>query len=113
MATLATRRFRLRDGTQLTVRSIASAEAASVLEHAEAVGGESDSLTFGPGEFGMTVEKEQEYLRHAAEADNQLVIARAIALYERHGFTREGTSRGEIRIDSQYCDVHSMGRWVE
>ena len=37
--------------------------------------------------------------------DNQ----RAIALYERKGFIREGTIRKEVFLDSHYLDHHWMG----
>lgn len=36
--------------------------------------------------------------------------ARAIALYERHGFVSEGTMRGHILRDGIYADTHMMAR---
>jgi L-phenylalanine/L-methionine N-acetyltransferase len=39
-------------------------------------------------------------------ADN----ARAIALYERHGFVREGTMRGHMLRDGIYADTYMMAR---
>jgi L-phenylalanine/L-methionine N-acetyltransferase len=36
--------------------------------------------------------------------------ARAVALYERHGFVREGTMRGHILRDGIYADTYLMAR---
>ncbi len=95
------------------------------------------TLTFGArdrtrlrhvGEFGMSVRKAHwgrgigsalvaELIRWARDggiirkinlrvrSDNE----RAIALYERHGFVREGTLRRDMRVDGVFFDNHCMG----
>ncbi len=35
---------------------------------------------------------------------------RAVALYERHGFEREGVRRGAVMVDGEYVDVICLGR---
>jgi RimJ/RimL family protein N-acetyltransferase len=73
MAVLESRETGLRDGTRVTIRSIRPDEVATVIDYLEAVSGESDNLTFGPGEFGVTTEQEEHYLRTAEAVDGRLV----------------------------------------
>ncbi len=56
------RDVRLNDGGSLLIREASSADAAALLVHVEAVSGESDFLTMGPGDFELTVEQEEEFL---------------------------------------------------
>lgn len=37
-------------------------------------------------------------------------MARAVALYEKHGFVREGVGRGYALRNGEYVDVHLMAR---
>jgi hypothetical protein len=67
-------KYRIEDGRELLIREAAVADAAVILEHVEHISGESDFLTIGPGEFGLTVEQEEEYLRDSRRSDNKLYI---------------------------------------
>ena len=53
----------LKGGQKLEVRAAVPEDAEEVLAFIERVSGESNFLTFGPGEFHMTVEQEAEYFR--------------------------------------------------
>ncbi len=52
----------LADGRILLIRPATAADAATLLDYVEAVGGESDFLSFGPGEFGLSLAEEQAFL---------------------------------------------------
>lgn len=56
------RRIRLKTGEELVIREATPQDAAGLLDYVEAISGESDNLTFGPGEFDLTLAQEQEYL---------------------------------------------------
>ncbi|MCX7027405.1 MAG: GNAT family N-acetyltransferase [Spirochaetes bacterium] len=66
--------FPLKDGLQLQIRKAAIDDAADLIAFVQAVSGESANLTFGPGEFAMTMTQEEDYLKGIATADNQLYL---------------------------------------
>ena len=68
------RTIALRDGRTLLIRVAVPDDAAAILVYLEAVSGESDFLTFGPGEFELDEAQEAAYLRHAQAAPDQLYI---------------------------------------
>ncbi len=68
------KKYRAKDGRALLIREAAVADAAVILEHVEQISGESDFLTVGPGEFELTVEQEEEFLRDSQRSDNKLYI---------------------------------------
>jgi RimJ/RimL family protein N-acetyltransferase len=173
------RKHELKDGRVLLVREAAAQDARAILDYIETISGESDFLSFGPGEFELSEAEEAEVLRRDRQADNQLYILglmdntivaslsfaagrrprvrhsgefsmsvrkpywglgigsamldtllawardtqvvrkvnlrvrtdneRAIRLYERKGFVREGTIRKEMLLDGNYYDHHWMG----
>lgn len=67
-------RHRLPGGVLLVIREAAAEDAAALLEYIEAVSGESEFLTFAPGEFKLSVTAEADVLRQYAAADNQLYL---------------------------------------
>ena len=68
------RTHQLSDGRTILIREAEPDDARAVLEHVEATSGESDFLTFGPGEFEMTEAAEREFLRGSRDADHQLYL---------------------------------------
>lgn len=67
-------KYRIKDGRELLIREAAVNDASAILEHVEQISGESDYLTVGPGEFELSVEQEEEYLRDSHQSDNKLYI---------------------------------------
>jgi RimJ/RimL family protein N-acetyltransferase len=169
----------LTDGRMLLIRPATVGDAAALLEYVEAVGGESDFLSFGAGDFGLSLAEEEVFLRKLATRDNEFYIVgqlngaivsaltftagerprvrhrgefgisvrkefwgmgigslmldrllewarrtqiinkinlrvradnlRAIRLYERKGFVREGTITREVLVDGNYFSHYLMG----
>ena len=66
--------MQLSDGRHVHFRSANPEDAAKVLEYVEAVAGESDYLTFGAGEFELTVEQEAAFLQTCLDSANQLYL---------------------------------------
>ena len=68
------KRHKLSDGRLLVIREAEAGDAVAALAYVEAISGESDYLSFGPGEFELTEAEEVEFLRKARESDNQLFL---------------------------------------
>ncbi|HEY9054271.1 MAG TPA: GNAT family N-acetyltransferase, partial [Rectinemataceae bacterium] len=49
-------------------------DAPELIAFVEAVAGESDNLTFGPGEFGLSLAQEEEYLKNLSGSENQIYL---------------------------------------
>ena len=172
-------KFKLKNGLPLLIREAEAEDAGALIIHVNSVGGESDYLTLGPGEFELTEREEAEFLRACRVSENQVYLLalvgdeivgtlnfsaghrsrvrhsgelgmsvrkaywglgvgsslldtlldwarqtgtikkinlrvradnhRAILLYERKGFVREGIIRKEILLDGAYYDLEWMG----
>jgi len=66
--------FTARDGRDIHVREAQGDDAAMVIEYIETIAGETDYLTFGKGEFGISETEEYEILEKAHDAPNVLYI---------------------------------------
>jgi RimJ/RimL family protein N-acetyltransferase len=64
----------LRDGRELLIREAAPEDAPAVLEYIHAISGESDFLSFGPGEFELGEAEEAEALRKFRDTENHLYL---------------------------------------
>jgi len=68
------RNYHLNNGRVLLIHEAAVEDARAVLDYVEAVSGESDFLSFGPGEFELTEAEEEDFLRTCRDSENQLFI---------------------------------------
>jgi RimJ/RimL family protein N-acetyltransferase len=68
------RTHQLRNGATLVIRQAVPEDAGALISYIDSISGESDFLTFGPGEFELTEEQEVAILRRFCEADNELYI---------------------------------------
>ncbi len=66
--------YSLKDGREMIIRRTTAKDAEEMLKYLEQVGGESDFLTFGPGEIKMTLEDERSFLSSISKTDNKLFI---------------------------------------
>lgn len=64
----------LRNGEQLVVREANEEDAEAIIEFIQAVGDESDNLTFAGSEFNPTIEEERSVLRDHLEKSNQIFV---------------------------------------
>lgn len=58
----------------VSIRPAEPRDAEALLAYIEKVAGESDNLTFGPGDFGLTLEQETQFLADAAQRSNSLYL---------------------------------------
>lgn len=64
----------LKDGRALTLREAEPEDALAVLDYTHTVSAESDNLTFGAGEFELTVPDEEAYLKACKLSQNRIYI---------------------------------------
>lgn len=69
----------LKNGEPYLIRKAEIEDAKAMVAYVNQIAGESDNLTFGPGEFGMTVEDEIAFIDSVNRSDNQLIL---LAVYE-------------------------------
>jgi RimJ/RimL family protein N-acetyltransferase len=69
----------LKNDLQLTLRRAEPRDAEQLLAYVNKVAGESENLTFGPGEFELGVEEERAFLQHMAESPTNLYLIAEIA----------------------------------
>lgn len=74
MADKFVQRVMLANHLQLTLRPALPKDAEQVLAYLEQVAGESENLTAGPGEFGISLEQERVFLLHLLELPTSLCL---------------------------------------
>lgn len=66
--------FQLSTGKPLVIREAKKEDAPVIIDYINKVCKETDNLTFGEGEFGITVDNEVEFIEGILKSDNQLMI---------------------------------------
>ena len=67
-------KIQLKNGETAVIRKAVIDDAERLIQHINTIAEESDFVTFGPGEFEITVEKEKEILETYSKADNKLFL---------------------------------------
>ncbi len=66
--------YQLSDQRKLIVREATKEDAVKLIDYIQVVGGESDFLTFGEGEFTISLEDEEKIIEQHKESENNLFI---------------------------------------
>lgn len=66
--------LKLQDGETIVLRPARTADAYELVKYLEKISGESDNLTFGPGEFGVSVEQEVNFLENMLSQNNAIYL---------------------------------------
>lgn len=88
---------RLQNGQILTIRKAEKNDASVILDYINKVSTESDNLTFGKGEFGISEDKEAVIIETITESDNQLMLCAFIDNKLVGQLVFRGGSRARIR----------------
>ncbi|MDZ5253668.1 GNAT family protein [Clostridium sp. LIBA-8841] len=64
----------LKDGKNLILRKPLEDDAENIIKYLNTVGGESNNLLFGKGEFHFTVEQEKAYIEEINQSSNSLML---------------------------------------
>lgn len=70
--------LQLPSGPICEIREAEPDDAAALIEYVERVSGESDFLTFGPGEFGLTEDQERAFLLKCRSSDRDVYLVAVI-----------------------------------
>jgi len=101
----------LPNGDTLIVREAKVVDAGSILQYLDVVCAETDYLSFGPGEFDLTLEEEMSYLERSREADNRLYIVATVdaAIVASLGY--EGGHRPRTRHTGEFGVTVRKSHW--
>jgi len=66
--------LQLKDGRRLIIKEAESSEAKELIRYVASVGGESDFLSFGAGEYKISLEREIKFIHGSIESDNQAIL---------------------------------------
>jgi RimJ/RimL family protein N-acetyltransferase len=64
----------LKNGKKLIIRPAIPADGAGIIDYLNVIAGESDNITFGPGDFGKSIEQEKAYLRSLQDSKNDILV---------------------------------------
>jgi RimJ/RimL family protein N-acetyltransferase len=62
------------DHKNVIIRKVHKSDAKELVEYLNIIGGESDYLTFGAGDFGKSVEQEEAYIENILKEENAIAI---------------------------------------
>ena len=66
--------FKLNDGETLVIRKAEVGDALGIVSYIDQISKETEYLTFGEGEFGISEEEEAEFIKEISKSDNGLMI---------------------------------------
>lgn len=70
--------YELENGKQLIIREATKEDAVDVIDYINKISSESDFLTFGKGEFNISLEAEEEIIESSQKSDNSIFITAEI-----------------------------------
>jgi RimJ/RimL family protein N-acetyltransferase len=69
----------LKDGRTATITHVSEADAEEILAYVHDISYESDFLSFGPGEFELSLDQQRAFIRGLADASNGIMLKATIA----------------------------------
>ena len=71
---MQTRGYTLKNGKVLIIRDASPDDASSIVTFVEVLSGQTDYLSFGPGQFGYTEAQERAFIRNCEQSPNALFL---------------------------------------
>ncbi|MHA1744506.1 MAG: GNAT family N-acetyltransferase [Promethearchaeota archaeon] len=71
---MSSQEITLKNGKQLIIRPAVPEDGADIIDCLNVIAGESDNITFGPGDFGKSIEQEEAYLRSMQDLKNDILV---------------------------------------
>ncbi len=91
------RSYPLKNGATVVIRPAQPADAAAMLAYLEDISGETDNITFGPGEFGNTLAQEEAFIERTGQSDNSLMLVATVEERLVGTLTFDGGKRPRLR----------------
>ena len=100
------KKTKLKNGQILTIKEADKKDAARILEYLNEIAGETDYLTFGPGEFNLSVEQEEQFIENCLNSNNKLFIIAEIDGMLIGGLCLQGSDKPRIQHTGEFgCSV--------
>ncbi len=64
----------IKNDLQLVIREAKIEDAATIIDYVNIIAGESENISFGPGEFKMTVEEEEKFIESTSKSKNNTFV---------------------------------------
>jgi len=71
---MASQEITLKNEKKLIIRPAIPADGAGIIDYLNVIAGESDNITFGPGDFGKSIEQEEAYLKSLQDSKNDILV---------------------------------------
>ncbi len=68
-------RLTVKNGMEITIRKVKGDDINKIIDYMKAIGGESDNLTFGEGEWNVPFEKELDYIENINTESSIMLVA--------------------------------------
>jgi RimJ/RimL family protein N-acetyltransferase len=68
------RSLTIKNDLRLIIRDAEVKDAALIIDYVNIIAGESENITFGPGEFKMTVEEEEKFIESTSKSENNTFV---------------------------------------
>lgn len=91
------RQIKLSNGSTILIRKATKSDAKAIIDYTNIIGNETDFLTFGEGEFNITIEQEENFIENTAKQNNALFIVAEIENRIIGNLTFEGGNRPRIK----------------
>jgi RimJ/RimL family protein N-acetyltransferase len=101
----------LKDGSRIVVSHAEPGDAAEIVAYIERVSGESDFLTFGPGEFGITVEGERKFIADLGDGSSGFMLKGVVEKKIVSICTIQRASRSRVRHIGTFGISVAQSQW--
>lgn len=108
---MQTRGYTLKNGKVLIIRDATPDDASSILTFVEALSGQTDYLSFGPGQFGYTEAQERAFIRNCELSPNALFVIAFIEETLVGILTFTGGDRPRVRHAGELGLMVPKGHW--
>ncbi|MBN2795752.1 MAG: GNAT family N-acetyltransferase [Clostridia bacterium] len=103
--------FTMKNGTPYEIRKAKVSDAEKLIQYINTIAGESDNLTFGIGEFEMTIEKEEVFLRSYEDHENAIMLLALVEDEIISCMSYEGGRRPRVRHVGEFGISVSEKYW--
>lgn len=94
--------YTLKNGKSYSIRKATKEDAAKMLDYISTIAGESNNLTFGPGEFEISEEDEGKFIEQSHLTNNNLFLVATIGERVVGNLTFRGGHRPRIAHDGEF-----------
>ncbi|MTI49262.1 GNAT family N-acetyltransferase [Sporosalibacterium faouarense] len=103
--------IKLKNDKNLYIREAKVEDSQQLIDYVNSIAGESEFLTFGPGEFGITVEREKDIIKSYIEEKNKIYLVALIDNQIKGSINFSGGGRGRTEHTGEFGISVSREYW--